>query len=144
MTQSRASDLVEVANYPEAISAEAVRSVLESEGIEAHVFGGEISSMNGLLTNAIGGVKIMVRRADQERSKALIVEFERAEPPIPDEELDDDVAPNAPRCAACNSHRVRTRAHWNAPKDPLRRFLSILSGRAGVTRCRDCGAATRG
>lgn len=143
MAQPRESDLVEVANYPEPISAESVRAVLESEGIEAHVFGGELSSMNGLMTGAFGGVKVVVRRGDEARARELIVEFDRAELPLPDDAFVDDAEPNAPRCSACNSVRVRTRIHWKAPKDPLLRFFAGLFGGVGAARCRDCGASVR-
>lgn len=135
-------DLVEVGNYPDALSAESVRSCLGMEGIRAFVFGGEISRMQGLYTNAFGGVKVVVSREDESRALRILAESEIEDSPEVVGQA-DEIAPDGVHCVFCHSPRVRSRETWNLPADPLRRFFARIFGRTIVTYCPDCGSATR-
>lgn len=135
-------DLVEVGNYPDALSAESVRSCLEMEGIRAFVFGGEISRMQGLYTNAFGGVKVVVSREDESRALRILAESEIEDSPEVVGQA-DEITPDGIHCVFCHSPRVRSRETWNLPADPLHRFFVRLLGRASVTYCQDCKAVTR-
>lgn len=137
------SELVVVGNYPDALSAEAVRSCLEMERIQAHVFDGLLSTMNGLYTNAFGGVKVMVRRTDFPRARDLLAtsNLDLREDPISEA---DEISPNGIHCQFCHSPRVRTRTTWALPSEPLARFFAKIFASTTVTLCRACGASRRG
>ena len=136
------SELVVVGNYPDALSAEAVRSCLEMERIQAHVFDGLLSTMNGLYTNAFGGVKVMVRRTDYPRARDLLAtsNLDLRDNPV---SAVDEITPDGIHCQFCHSRRVRTRASWALPSDPLSRFFAKAFSKTSVTLCRDCGSSRR-
>lgn len=138
----RSRDLVPVGNYGDAISAEAARSCLEMEGIEAEVFDGIISGMNGFYTTAFGGVKVMVARADEARSRAILASLDTS---VSEEvvEEDDEISPDGVYCGACHSKRVRTRRYWNVPTDSVVGFFAAIFSQTQVTLCRDCGHSVR-
>jgi len=138
----RSRDLVSVGNYPNSLAAESVRSCLEMEGVEAFVFDGEISSMNGLYIAAFGGVKVMVARTDRERAVKII---DSADFSILDDVVDssDEIAPDGVYCEKCHSKNLRTREVWNLPGGSVMRFLARSLGSTMVTRCRDCGFSVR-
>lgn len=67
---------VTVASFTTIVEAEAVRGVLESEGIPALVTDANLVSMNPTFGPAIGGVGLQVRAADAERALAIVREHE--------------------------------------------------------------------
>jgi hypothetical protein len=66
------SDLVTIASFYTAAEAETLRVVLADEGIPAFVSDAEVSSINFLMTPAVGGVKLRTSTDDAARAKALI------------------------------------------------------------------------
>jgi hypothetical protein len=139
---SASPGLVSVGNYPDTLSAESVRSCLEMEGIDAYVFDGEISRMQGWNTNAYGGVKVMVAKSDKDRALELLAQSEldeSSEVVSAEEEID----PEGVHCPYCHSLRQRTRECWNLPVDPLQRFLTRMFRKTLVSYCPDCGMAKR-
>jgi len=138
----RSRDLVRVGNYGDALSAEAARSCLEMEGIDAEVFDGIISAMNGFYTTAFGGVKVMVARADEERARVILGSLDTT---VSDEVVEeaDEILPDGIYCEICHSKHVRTRRYWNVPTDTVVRFFASILSQTRVTRCRDCGHAVR-
>jgi hypothetical protein len=68
------SDLVTIASFYTAAEAETLRVVLADEGIPAFVTDAEVSTINFLLTPAIGGVKVRTSTDDAGRAKALLAE----------------------------------------------------------------------
>ena len=138
----RSRDLVSVGNYPNSLSAESVRSCLEMEGVEAFVFDGEIANMNGLYIAALGGVKVMVARADRERAVKVVDSVDLS---VLDDVVDasDEITPDGVYCEKCHSKDIRTRESWNLPGGSVRRFFARTFGSTRVTRCRDCGFAVR-
>ena len=135
-------DLVSIGNYPNSLVAETVRSCLEMDGIEAFVFDGEISNMNGLYTTAFGGVKVMVASSDRDKAEAILGERDLA---ISEDAVapQDEIAPDGVYCEKCHSKRVRSREFWGLPKNPTVRGLTRFCFRTRVSRCRDCGYAVR-
>ena len=136
------SDLVEVGNFPEPLSAESVRSCLEMGGIEAYVFDGEISNMQGWNVNAFGGVKVMVRRDDGERARAFLAasDLRDREDLIPP---GDEISPESVCCLFCHSPRVRTRSWWGLPQNQVKRFYTEFFFKTRVTVCQDCHKSVR-
>ena len=135
-------DLVSIGNYPNSLVAETVRSCLEMDGIEAFVFDGEISNMNGLYTTAFGGVKVMVASSDRDKAEAILGEGD-LETPETAVAPQDEIEPDGIHCEMCHSKRVRSRTYWGLPGNPLVRGLSRFCFRTRVLRCRDCGYAAR-
>jgi len=138
----RSRDLVSVGNHPNSLMAESARSCLEMEGIEAFVFDGEIADMNGLYIAAFGGVKVMVARADEERSRSIL---ESRTFLVPEDVVapDDEIAPDGVYCGKCHSKRIRSRDVRGLPKNPLVRALTRFFFPTRVLRCRDCGFMVR-
>lgn len=132
--------LVVVGTYSESISAEAVRSCLEMEGIDAEVFDGMISAT--VYNNVFGGVKVMVRRRDEARARNLLDSLETSvsEETVP---MQDEIAPGEAHCQACHSRGVRSREYWALPAHPLLRTAARWLSRTAIVRCRDCGFAVR-
>lgn len=52
--------------------AEIVRSLLESEGIQAFVFDAGHVQINWAISNAVGGVRVMVNPQDLEQAEELV------------------------------------------------------------------------
>ncbi len=65
-------DLVTIASFSFIHEAELARSSLESEGIPAFVADANIVGINWLLSNAVGGVKLQVRRCDLDLAKEIL------------------------------------------------------------------------
>lgn len=132
--------LVVVGTYAESLSAEAVRSCLEMDGIDAEVFDGMISAT--VYNSVFGGVKVMVPRCDEERARTILGSLET---PLSDDAVaqQDEITPGGVHCQACHSRRVRSREYWNMPSHPLSRTAARWLSHTTVTRCRDCGYAVR-
>jgi hypothetical protein len=75
MTES-APKLVNVGSYVTINDAEFARMLLESEGIEAFIADATIVSMDWLLGNAIGWIKVQVESANEERARAILAAWQ--------------------------------------------------------------------
>lgn len=83
--------LVTVATFDMLHKAELAKAALEDAGIRAEVNDAEVVSMDWLLLNAVGGVKVQVAEADAERALQVIEPFTRPgvfQQPVSDEELE--------------------------------------------------------
>lgn len=138
--ESDSQDLVVVGTYSENISAEAVRSCLEMDEIEAKVFDGLISAT--VYNNVFGGVKVMVRKCDEARARAILASLDTS---LSEDVVatQDEITPGGVHCQNCHSLQVRSRAFWKLPPDPLQRLLARWFSHTIVTRCRRCGYVTR-
>lgn len=134
-------DFVEVANLADTISAESVRACLEMEGIDAVVFDGGISAMNGWLTNAFGGVKVKVPAEHAERARKILAstDLEVGDEVVADDEVVDF---SKPHCLRCHSRQIRTRTLWNRTPNTFMRLFTAFAY-THVTRCRACGHGWR-
>lgn len=80
--------LVTIATFETAPRAHVARAALEDAGIRVFVADEEIVSMDWMLSNAVGGVKLKVRESDAERALAVLdARFGTGEPLVSDEEL---------------------------------------------------------
>ncbi len=66
--------LVRVRSFHLRGEAELCRIMLEQEGIKAFLDGEHFSGVNWLWTNAGGGIKVMVSKADETRAKEIVGE----------------------------------------------------------------------
>jgi hypothetical protein len=92
--------LVTIARFYKATEAEAVRALLEENGIQVFIADAEVASTDFLLTSAVGGVKLQTADIDAEQAKQLIAThggFQR-DAPEDEEALDGSTA-----CLACGA-----------------------------------------
>lgn len=64
--------LVTVASFGDVLEANLAKGMLESDGIQAYLAGGEVASMAWHLTGAIGGIKLQVASRDEQSARALL------------------------------------------------------------------------
>lgn len=104
---------------------------LEEEGIRAYLQDENTVTLDPILTNAVGGIKLMVYEEQVNRALELIAGFEQAY----------QAAATCPRCGSTNVHYV------TQTSDPVNWFTAIVSWLFGnyamaarkVYRCFDCG-----
>jgi hypothetical protein len=112
--------LVEVATFLEPNQAHVVRSRLKAEGIHAALDGEHLVTANWLMSNAIGGVKLLVHERDLESARRVLQDKCQD---VRDEDTgnETDVGVSLERCPGCGSSHTY--------KERLERrliFLSIL------------------
>lgn len=71
------NDLVVVARFDEETQASLAIAALEDAGIRVFSADGNIISAHGLIAYAVGGVKVMVARADELRARTILGELEK-------------------------------------------------------------------
>jgi len=97
-----------VARFLTAPEAHLARGRLEQEGIQAFIDGEHHITMNWMISNAVGGVKLLVRSQDLGVAKEIL----DTEPPaISDQETGDQTEYNATEesertCPNCNSSNI--------------------------------------
>jgi hypothetical protein len=123
-----------VAAYPDATQAHVAKGLLESEGIDAVLRDEHLVTANWMLSNALGGVRLMVPQAREVEARRLLQQAARGELALDD--LEEDT-PKCPKCGACNA----------SADNPSRRlafaaliFLNVpLPFARTRLRCRLCG-----
>ena len=88
-----------VATFDLAYKADLAWAALDEAGIEAMVTDREIVSMEWLLSNAVGGVKLQVAESDVPRALEVLIPFThpgQMERPVSDEELERQALAEAP------------------------------------------------
>jgi len=80
-------ELVTVASYHDAISADIARNFLESEGLQAFVTNEASATTFSGIAEMLGGVKIQVPTADADRARELLAQH--ASSAITDEDVDE-------------------------------------------------------
>lgn len=99
-------ELMTVATFTTLPEAEAARLMLETEGIPAFLSDAEIVSMDWLLGNAVGNIKLRVPASFAEPAAALLEQIEaerRARRDTADDE-DDFALTDEMTCLACGTH----------------------------------------
>jgi DNA-directed RNA polymerase subunit RPC12/RpoP len=84
---------VTVKTFDTSVNAHLFRIELENEGIECYIYDDETITMDPLLSNAIGGIKVKINVKDIEHTKEFLAKR--------DEE-------NNPPCPNCGSKRIMT------------------------------------
>src|ERR1051325_4018036 len=91
--------LVTIETYSRVIDARLAQVRLESAGIGSFLLDESVASIDPFLINAIGGVKLQVKLADEQRARDLLSR------PLPETSM-DDLDDDAPRCPQCDSEYV--------------------------------------
>jgi hypothetical protein len=73
-------DFVEVTRFADPIEATLAKNQLEAAGIKAFLMDDTTVTMDWLLSNAIGGVKVVVAPQDLERAELILFGEEKADP----------------------------------------------------------------
>lgn len=123
-----------VATYPDATQAHVAKGLLESEGIDAVLRDEHLVTANWMLSNALGGVRLMVPQSCEARARRLLQQAARGELAL------DDLEEDAPQCPNCGARNT-------SPDNPGRRlafaalmFLNLpLPFARTRLRCRLCG-----
>ncbi len=84
---------VTVKTFDTSVNAHLFRIELENEGIECYIYDEETITMDPLLSNAIGGIKVKINVKDIERTKEFLAKREEE---------------NNPPCPNCGSKRIMT------------------------------------
>lgn len=112
--------LVNVSTFDDPNLAHIARLRLESEGIQAVLDGEHHVAMDWLITNAVGGVKLLVRDSDHGAAIRILNEKRQNT----SDNVVDDVAPDennlqcCPQCGSQETFRERLKRKWI--------FLSIM------------------
>jgi hypothetical protein len=131
---SSETELRVVESFSHTIQAELVCAALRGSGIEAVLYDNHIVSADWFLSNAVGGVKVLVPAKDLEQAHAILAEGKKA-PTTADK--------GRKACASCGGTRVtitnvRTLAlfHW------LRKGGRLMP-RIRRVHCAACGVIRR-
>jgi DNA-directed RNA polymerase subunit RPC12/RpoP len=104
---------------------------LQSDGVECYLIDENTVTIDPLLSNAIGGIKLMVRESQEEQARSLLRQYEAQTPP-------------QVSCPVCGSANRRTFAEAG-PEEWLDGAVSLLF-LPGSTQenkeyvCAECGA----
>ncbi len=94
--------LITIATFSHPIEAHILKTKLESEEIECFIADENTVTMNWLYSNAIGGVKLQIKKSDFKRAMAIIQDKPASK--SPQNKLDKNN--NEPYCPKCNSLNV--------------------------------------
>lgn len=95
-------DTVVVATVSQPMDATMVQVRLGADGIESQLDGEFTVAVNPLLSNALGGVRVLVSAGDAERAAEIVADFFREKA-----EEEAVVAKTCPRCGSKNGAMVR-------------------------------------
>ncbi len=73
-----------VATFNHPFEAQPLKGLFESEGIRCHLTNENLVGVNPLVSNAVGGVQLMVQEEDHEQAKRILLR------PVDDEDDDQD------------------------------------------------------
>ena len=122
---------VQIRSFDNYIPAHLTLQRLEAEGIKAYLKDEHTVTIDPILTNAIGGIKLMVYYGQAERAVGLIEEYEKTyRESLP-----------CPRCHSLNVQQI------TKPRSTSNLFSALLTWLLGsyaiapkkVHRCFDCG-----
>jgi len=122
---------VAVRSYDNYIPANLMLQRLEEEGIKAYLKDEYTVTIDPILSNAIGGIKLMIYEEQLERAMLLITKFELA--------YKESVA--CPQCSSTNIHYI------SQPNNVTNWFMAITTWLFGnyavsfkkIYQCSDCG-----
>ena len=69
-------ELITVKTFDNAMEAHILKSKLESEHIDSFIFDEHIVGINMLYAQSVGGVKLKIRKEDEDAVKVLLAEIE--------------------------------------------------------------------
>jgi predicted RNA-binding Zn-ribbon protein involved in translation (DUF1610 family) len=117
--------------YVNYIDAHIAKGVLEEEGIETWLKDENTVTIDPILTNAVGGIKLMVQQADAQRAWALLDKIKQQQ----------KAKIKCPKCGSDNIEHVSTprkASNW------VTALFGYFTGNLGfavdkVNHCFDCG-----
>ena len=120
---------VTVKTFDTSVNAHLFRIELENEGIECFIYDEETITMDPLLSNAIGGIKVKINAKDIDRTKEFLAKREEE---------------NNPPCPNCGSKRILT--NFRSFKNTSRTISAITAFLFAlfppmfktVNKCLDC------
>ena len=123
--------MVQVRSYDNYIPAHMMLQRLEAEGIRGYLKDEHTVTIDPILTNAVGGIKLMIHKDQVERAMDLINQFEK--------EYKEAVV--CPRCHSNNVHYI------TQPNNVTNWFTAVVTWLFGsyavsfkkVYKCFDCG-----
>lgn len=131
------SDFVEIAEYRDLPIAELAKAKLDSEGVACYLTNKQYVGMNWLYSQAIGGVKLFVKKRDENMAKSILETDESEyiaamEDQFPEAEADDFCQ----KCGSSNLSYINRARFFGA--------ISILFGMPLILfgiryKCQDCG-----
>lgn len=111
-TEENSSDTVVIYSANTLLEAQLIQAQLENEGVYSEALDIHTISVHPLLMNAIGGIRIIVRKEDAEKAHELIEGFK--ESPL----VDNDGEPI--RCPLCGSDDF-----WERKRSSNSRFMDM-------------------
>lgn len=133
--------LVTAKTFDNAMEAHLLKTKLESEGIRCFLFDEHLINMNPLYSVAVGGVKLKIAAADQERTLQLLKELEAGDT------LDENG--EVLKCPECDSTRLylnfKSMKGTKGIISAITSFLFMVFPLyyKTVHKCKDCGAEFR-
>lgn len=95
---------ITVKTFDTSVNAHLFRIELENEGIESFIYDEETITMDPLLSNAIGGIKVKINVKDIERTKEFLAK------------RDEELNPPCPNCGSKKDHdqfSILQKCIWN-------------------------------
>lgn len=131
-------DLVTARIFDNPIDAHLLKSKLENEGINCYLFDEHTVTIDPLVSNAVGGIKLKISKTDIDKTKFILAQIENT--PLTD---DNDVII---KCPNCDSQDVYSGfKSMKGLKGVLSIILSFLFMifpiyHKAVYKCKDCNA----
>lgn len=139
----RNESLVKIAEFRDVIMADLTRSKLESEGIKAYIFNDKLVSINWVLSQAVGGVRVMVAKDDAERATEILARDDSELLAINEAAASEKNELNHVVCEKCGSDNViRTSSQRRAAALSILLTIPLLFWRKRY-KCRSCGHSWR-
>ena len=135
-------ELITLKTFESPIEAHILRSKLESEQIDAFVFDEHSVGMNQFLSNAIGGVKVKIKKEDTDRAMKVLEEIDASNYT---NDLDEILV-----CPKCGSNEYYSNyKSMKGGKGLLSLLSSIISWvypiyYKNVFKCKKCGEEFNG
>lgn len=132
------SKSVVIARFSFPLDAQIARASLVSAGIPAFVADEHTINMDWFYSNAMGGVRLHVRREDLDEARRIL-ETDFSE--LVDEFFTDDESVDVVRCRRCRSDQVVAFTKGEQPAFLVFMLLGLplLFYKEGL-KCKDCGA----
>lgn len=125
------SNFVLVNSYNNYVEAHIARGVLEEEGIQCWLKDENTLTIDPILTNALGGIKLMVESTKADKANEILIRLRKD-------------AKAALSCPKCNSHNIE---QISTPRKASNWFMALTTFLLGdiaiapdkVNHCFDCG-----
>ncbi len=132
------SQFIEVERHRDLLLAELSKSKLESENIFCYLDSKQHVSLNWQVSNALGGVKVIVRTEDFERARIILSSDESSELM----KIDFPAPDSSDLCNECDSENLKFVSYRRYSCALMLLGLPLLFW-GGYYRCHKCGHKTK-